>query len=219
MIYRLSGVLTAEERRKLDILSGDISAFADGTATAGWAAREVKANQQLGRGTRLDEARKIVSTAMMRHPVFASAALPRKLVSIMVSRYEPGMAYGAHVDDALMGGERTDLSFTLFLNAPASYDGGALVIHSSEGATEIKLDAGDAVLYATGLVHEVEPVSSGVRLAAVGWVRSHVRAAEQREVLFDLDLAARATFQKDGNCETFKQIQKSRANLLRMWAD
>lgn len=219
MIYRLSQVLTEEEQRKLALLCDDPAAFSEGAATAGWAARQVKANLQLGLGPRLDGARKIVSEALMRHPVFAAAALPRKLVSIMVSRYEPGMAYGAHVDDALMGGERTDLSFTLFLNPPSAYEGGALIIQASEGDTEIKLDAGDAVLYATGLVHEVAPVTSGARIAAVGWVRSHVRSAEQREVLFDLDMAGRAIFQTEGNSGTFRQIQKSRANLLRMWAD
>lgn len=219
MILRLADVLTDAELDQLRAVAKNPDSFDDGKKTAGWAAKAAKANLQLKRGPRLDAAKKIVAAAMNRHPVFSSFALPKRFTSILMSRYEPGMAYGAHVDDALMGGERTDLSFTIFLSDPDGYDGGELAIHGLDGTDEIKLNPGEAVVYDTGLLHEVRPVTSGERLAAVGWVRSHVRGPDQRETLFDLDLAARSVFAKEEASETYHRIAKARANLIRMWAD
>src|SRR5690606_17641083 len=112
---------------------------------------------------------------------------------LMFSRYEPGMTYGDHTDDALMGaGEdkvRTDLAFTIFLAERDSYEGGALVVESALGEQEIVLDAGDAILYPAGSIHRVAPVTAGARLAAVGWVESFVADAGRREILFDLSVA------------------------------
>ncbi|PWE16734.1 Fe2+-dependent dioxygenase [Marinicauda salina] len=219
MLHRLSGVLTEEELAAVRDLAADESAFVEGAATAGWAAKTVKANLQMKPGARADQARRIVETALKRHAAFEGAALPRRILRTMISLYRPGMTYGVHVDDALMGGARSDLSFTVFLSDPESYEGGGLVIHDSDGATEVKLAAGDAVVYPTGALHEVRPVTAGERLAAVGWVRSYVRAAERREILFDLDLAARAVFAEAGKTETYDRLAKTRANLLRMWAE
>ena len=129
------------------------------------------------------------------------------------------MTYGAHVDDALMGGMRTDVSFTVFLVPPDSYEGGELVIDSTAGEQAFKLAAGSAIVYPATSLHRVEPVPAGVRLAAVGWARSFVRDAGERELLFDLETARQAVFQQDGKSPTFDLLSKCGANLLRRWAE
>lgn len=129
------------------------------------------------------------------------------------------MAYGSHVDDALMGGMRTDVSFTLFLSEPDTYDGGALVIETSAGEDDVKLPAGSLVAYASTTLHRVAEVTRGARLAAVGWARSYIRDPAQREVLFDLDTAHQSLFQKSGKTPEFDLLSKTSANLLRMWAE
>jgi PKHD-type hydroxylase len=118
-----------------------------------------------------------------------------------------------------MGGARSDLSFTLFLADPESYEGGELALQDSSGETEIKLSAGDAVLYPTGALHQVKPVTSGERLAVVGWVRSFVRRADQRDILFDLSLTLNALLARDGKSAEVDRLMKTRTNLLRQWAD
>ena len=151
--------------------------------------------------------------------MFAAAARPKAIPRLLISRYEPGMAYGSHVDDALMGGVRTDLAFTLFLADPESFGGGALVIEDACGEQEVKLPAGELFLYPATTLHRVAPVTSGVRLAAVGWVRSFVRDAGRREVLFDLENAVRSVHASEGKSPLFDTLVRTRTNLLRMWAD
>lgn len=219
MLHRLSSVLNASDLAAIRDLVSDRSIFADGARTAGSAARQVKVNRQASPGPKTDAARRLAETALSRHAVFKEAAVPKRILRTLISLYGPGDAYGLHVDDALMGPSRSDLSFTLFLSDPQDYDGGALVLHDSSGATEVKLAAGDAVLYPTGALHEVAEVTRGERLAVVGWVRSFVRRADQREILFDLALTARALFERDGKSAEFDRIAKTRGNLLRLWAE
>jgi len=197
----------------------DQGAFVDGEATAGRVAREVKSNEQLETGARVDTVRTEVRKALMGHSGFVSFARPKTLSRILVSRYREGMAYGPHIDDALMGGRRADLSFTLFLSDPGSYEGGELVMDGPEGSTEIKLAAGDAVVYATSAIHQVAPVTRGERIAVVGWVRSLVRRPDQREILFDLDQVSTCLFERDGKTRELDLILKTKANLLRQWAE
>jgi PKHD-type hydroxylase len=160
-----------------------------------------------------------IEQALLGHEVFIAAARPKRLVRLLISRYEPGMTYGTHVDDALMEGVRTDLSFTLFLSDPDSYEGGALVIEDSYGERPIRLPAGELILYPSTSLHRVEPLSSGVRLAAVGWVRSYIRDPARREVLFDLEMALRQVHAQEGKSAVFDTLVKSRTNLLRLWAE
>jgi PKHD-type hydroxylase len=154
--------------------------------------------------------------------LFEIAARPARLTRLLFSRYEPGMTYGAHTDDALMGpGEdklRTDLAFTIFLEAPSAYEGGALTIESALGEQEIKLEAGDAILYPAGSIHYVAPVTKGARLAAVGWLESYVADAGRREILFDLSVARHRLSEGDAPREELLRLDKSISNLLRMWA-
>ena len=144
---------------------------------------------------------------------------PKALSPLLFSRYEKGMHYGSHVDDALMDGMRTDVSFTLFLSDPKSYDGGELVIESASGEETFKLAAGSLVAYPATSLHRVGDVTRGTRLAAVGWARSFIRDAARRELLFDLDTARRQMFAREGKSAEFDLVSKSLANLMRMWAE
>jgi PKHD-type hydroxylase len=194
--------------------------FVDGRATAGFAARVVKNNTQAaGNDRALTAVRDLVTTRILGNDVFRMAVRPKALTPVMFSRYEPGMNYGSHVDDAVMQGLRTDVSFTLFLGDPASYDGGELVIESASGDDAVKLDPGALVAYPATTLHRVNPVTRGERLAAVGWARSLIRDAAHRELLFDLDTARRQMFARDGKSNEFDLVSKSLANLMRMWTE
>lgn len=219
MLLHLSGILSAEKAAALRDLLDDPAVFADGRATAGWAARQVKNNEQVAPGARAETLGRTVEAALQANEVFNAYARPKAFVRTQFSRYTPGMAYGTHVDDALMGGVRTDLSFTLFLSDPHSYSGGELVIETEAGETAVKMAPGAAVIYPTGALHRVDPVSEGVRLAAVGWVRSYVRRADRRDILFDLDIATRTIAETDGKNAVYDRLAKTKANLMRMWAE
>lgn len=203
------------------------SQFVDGQKTAGWHARQVKHNRQISASQpgAQDLQQKILAQ-IAAHSVIATAVLPRRFRPLLFSRYETGMSYGSHVDDAIMARGatgtdeiRSDISFTLFLSPPESYEGGELVIESSSGEQVFKLQAGQAVIYPSTSQHRVCELTSGVRDAAVGWVQSYVRDAGQREMLFELDSVRRAIFKRDGKSGEFDQLSKVYSNLLRAWAD
>jgi PKHD-type hydroxylase len=194
--------------------------FVDGRATAGWAAKLVKNNlQAAGSDTALQSLRETIAAKISNHPLFHMVARPKALSTIVLSRYEPGMAYGSHVDDAIMSGMRSDVSFTLFLSDLDTYEGGALVIESSGGEEDVRLPAGSMVVYSSTTLHRVAEVTRGARLAAVGWARSFIRDPAQRELLFDLDTARQSLFSKQGKTPEFDLLSKTSANLLRMWAE
>jgi PKHD-type hydroxylase len=198
----------------------DTAAFVDGRETAGWAAKTVKNNMQAKAGdAAMDAARALVKDRIMANGLFAMAARPKQLSGLLFARYEPGMHYGAHVDDALMGGLRSDLSFTLFVDEPDMYEGGELVMETSAGESAVKGPAGALFVYPSTTLHRVAKLDSGVRRVCVGWAQSFVRNAEQREILFDLDTARRAVFNVSGKNAEFDLMSKSLANLMRMWAE
>jgi PKHD-type hydroxylase len=196
------------------------SRFRAGHETAGFAARTVKHNQQAaGSNPALASARKLIAERLMANALFVMAARPKALSPLLFSRYEPGMRYGSHVDDALMQGMRTDVSFTLFLSEPDDCKGGELVIESASGEEDVKLTAGSLVAYSSTALHRVADVTAGDRLAAVGWARSYIRDPAQRELLFDLDTARRRLFDTHGKTAEFDLLAKTFANLMRMWAE
>jgi PKHD-type hydroxylase len=216
----LQAVLEAEDlarvARELEGL-----AWSPGKRTAGAAARAVKQNLQAdGADPRTQALERFIAEALQRHPLFEIAARPARLSRLLFSRYEPGMEYGAHTDDALMGeGKlRTDLAFTLFLSARESYEGGALAIESALGEQDFALAAGDAMLYPAGSIHRVAPVTSGVRLAAVGWVQSAIADAGRRDILFDLSVTRARLAAAGAAGADLLALDKSVSNLLRMWA-
>ena len=192
--------------------------FVDGRETAGFAARTVKHNLQAAGEPALDAPRALVRERILANEVFGLAVRPKAL-SLMFSRYDPGMRYGTHVDDAIMHGMRADVAFTLFLSDPQSYDGGELVLDAAAGEDTIKLPSGALVAYPATSLHRVAEVTRGTRLAAVGWTRSFVRDPAQRELLFDLDTARRKLFAQQGATAEFDLLSKSLANLMRMWAE
>lgn len=214
MILRIANVLDSATLTSVIAVATD-SRFEDGSKTAGWSAREVKKNQQLLSGT----VSRMVDAALRRNDVFMAAAQPKTFCRIMLNRYEPGMFYGPHVDNALINGMRADISFTLFLSAADSYDGGELVLQGLDGETSVKLGQGDLVLYPTCSLHRVAEVRSGTRLACVGWVRSLVRLAMHREILFDLESVANSIYAREGKTDLFDRLSGVKANLTRLWAE
>jgi PKHD-type hydroxylase len=218
MILAIADVLSAADIADVHAALATAT-FRDGKATAGWSARLVKANLQATSGPELERVRALVDSRLTEHAVFALAVRPKTVLGPLFSRYEPGHAYGAHVDDALMGGVRTDVSFTLFLSAPESYDGGELVIDAASGEDAFKLAAGSVVTYPSTSLHRVAPVTRGQRLAAVGWVRSYLRDPAHRELLFELETARRRLFEREGKSADGDLLAKCAANLLRMWCE
>jgi PKHD-type hydroxylase len=216
MFLVISEVLSAPDVVAANQFLNTEASFDDGSKSAGRHARSVKHNEQADAKSSAPILKKVEATLQM-HPVFMAAARPQSFVKLMISRYRPGMAYGSHVDNPLMEGKRTDLSFTLFLSAPESYDGGELVIEGNDGDRTFKLPAGSLILYPTTTLHRVAEVTSGERIAVVGWVRSLICDDAQRELLFDLDNVVASLDGADRGVQD--RLHKVRANLMRMWVD
>lgn len=214
----IGDVLSAAEVDALTEAAAALS-FDDGKTTAGRYAKAVKANEQAAPSDALDAILDTVRGKLLANDLFKSAARPRHFARMLLSRYGPGAEYGTHVDDPIMHGARTDLSFTLPLSDPATYDGGGLVLEDPVEDRVIRAGAGDLVLYPTSALHRVEPVTRGTRLAIVGWVTSWVRDPARREVLHDLDVATAALFDEHGKTPAFDRLFKAKSNLYRMWAD
>ena len=160
-MMRIAQIFDPATLAELQAGLADPGLFADGRSSAGWHAREVKHDLQARRSRPVERALETIESALLRNEVFAAAARPKAIPRLLISRYEPGMAYGSHVDDALIGGVRTDLAFTLFLADPESFGGGALVIEDACGEQEVKLPAGELFLYPATTLHRVAPVTSG----------------------------------------------------------
>ena len=219
MIVTIADVLDLTEIREISRKIEDAD-FVDGASTAGARARRVKKNEQLATGE--TDVRPVVLQALLRHGEFKRAALPKKVRTPLISRYNAGMEYGLHVDNALMGSgqlERADVSVTVFLTGPDAYEGGELEIQSPFGPQSVKLPAGAAVLYPSSCLHRVCPVLSGERLAAVTWAQSLVRDAAKREILYELDSVRSYLHQHAPDSREANLADKNYSNLLRMWAE
>lgn len=225
MIVRIASVLAAEElsaiRARLE--SG---AWDDGRLTAGFQSAQVKANLQLPQSDPVArEASEAVLRALERSPLFVSAALPHHVFPPLFNRYGPGMSFGNHVDNAVrqIPGTphrlRTDVSATLFLNAPEEYDGGELIVEDTFGTHAVKLAAGDLVVYPARSLHRVSPVTRGVRQAAFFWVQSMVRDDGARTLLFDLDTSIRDLTATGADRDCVVRLTHCYHNLLRRWAE
>lgn len=220
MITMLTNLLQDAELQR--ILSGLAKGrFVSGEATAGSLVKSNKHNLQLDRNSvPANDLDLVILAALERNALFHSVALARQLRPFLYNRHEVGMSYGEHVDNPLMGkpGMRTDMSMTVFLSAPDSYDGGELFLRTPYGNQTVKGKAGDAVVYPTTLVHQVNPVTRGTRLAAVTWIESHVRDAACREILHDLNVAHRAVAAQSPDSDEAQLLSKTYTNLLKMWA-
>ncbi len=198
--------------------------FVDGKLSAGNAASRVKNNQEVARdAAELDILNDVVMNSLVRHPVYRAAALPLRVATPYYARYMPGMTYGEHVDDPIMGADgmpyRCDMAITLFLSNIGDYDGGELAVRTSFGTQLAKLPAGDAILYPASSLHHVTPVTRGERLVAVTWLQSAVRDPAQRELLYELHLAREKLLQAAPDAVETAQVNRSYVNLVRMWSD
>jgi len=220
MIVTIKNVLKPAQLEEISKILAKAE-FVDGRLTAAGTAAKVKKNQQAKAGGEdLKGAHKLVLTALARNESFKSLALPLRVMPPLFSRYEPGMEYGDHIDKPIMVNGtlvRSDLALTLFLSDPESYDGGELVITSDFGRQKLKPAAGSLVLYPASTIHRVEPVTKGVRLAAVSWVQSMIRSHEQRQIVSEVS-RSQAWAEKQDAKEALR-LQKIRANLMRQWAD
>ncbi len=166
---------------------------------------------------------RVVMGNLVRHPVYRAGALPLHVASPLYARYQPGMAYGDHLDDPIMGADgvkyRSDIAVTIFLSAPQEYDGGELVIRTHAGDQAVKRAAGDGVLYPAGSIHHVNPVTRGERLVAITWVQSLVRDPGRRELLYGLNTAREKLLQNAPEAAETTQVNAAYLNLIRMWSD
>ena len=207
----------------LEALRGQLSSaqYVDGRASAGAIAGRVKHNLELPA-----EAAAALSSETLRplyaHPQFQAATLPGRISGATFARYEPGMTYGFHTDDPVMGRDgqrfRCDVAVTLMLSEPEDFDGGALVVQTPFGEQRARPSAGTALVYPASSLHAVEPVSRGVRLVAVAWVQSMVASAEQRQLLFDLWRVRDTLAAALPDAEVSAEADRIYANLTRMWA-
>ena len=225
MLISIDQVLTKDEVRQFR-QELDASDWNDGAATAGTLAKSVKRNQQVADGSALAvRLGQHILRRLAATPLFISAALPRTIYPPKFNRYADGGTYGAHVDSALMflpGSSqqmRTDLSATLFLAEPEAYEGGVLEVEGPFGVQEVKLPAGDLVLYPSSSLHRVTPVTRGARVAAFFWIQSMVRDGEQRRMLFEMDTAIEALRRSQADNAAVLQLTGVYHNLLRRWAE
>lgn len=225
MLLRVPQVLNADELKQMRELMSAAD-WTDGKVTAGTQSAQVKRNIQLPETSEYaDNARQIVLKALSRNALFFSAALPKKIYPPLFNQYREGMDFGAHIDNAVrthaISGVhvRTDISCTLFIADPESYDGGELVIEDTYGHQMVKLPAGDMVLYPGTSLHHVRPVTKGARLASFFWVQSMVRDDAQRTLLFDMDAAIATLREQMGDTAAVIRLTGNYHNLIRMWAD
>ena len=227
MLLKIPDVLTPDELGHVRQVL-DTAPWIDGRATAGDLAAQAKCNAQLpADGHECRALGDLVLAALARCPAFQSAALPRRILPPLFNRYDTGMAFGLHTDNAIRivpgsGGThlRTDVSATLFLSDPNDYDGGELVIEDTYGTHAVKLAAGHLVLYPASSLHRVAPVTRGRRRACVFWAQSLVRDDGERALLYDLDVAIIDLRTRMGDGDGAVQgLVSHYHNLLRRWAE
>ncbi|MFA6041903.1 MAG: Fe2+-dependent dioxygenase [Methylophilus sp.] len=225
MLLHIPNVLNNEELNALQTLM-QTAQWTDGKVTAGTQSAQVKRNIQLPEtGQEAEAGRQIVLKALSRNALFFSAALPKKIYPPLFNQYREGMDFGAHIDNAVrthaISGVhvRTDISCTLFIADPESYEGGELVIEDTYGHQMVKLAAGDMVLYPGTSLHHVRPVTKGARLASFFWLQSMIRDDAQRTLLFDMDAAIATLREQVGDSAAVIRLTGNYHNLIRMWAD
>lgn len=220
MLLQIADILSLEECAALRDALAEESLWRDGAETAKGSARAVKNNLQADPALpAVKGALAKIEQALGDNRVFQAAAQPAALARIMINRYAAGMAYGPHVDAPYINGRRSDLSFTVFLSGPDDYEGGALVIDNAGHEDAVRGPQGSVVLYPSSAVHRVEPVIRGERIACVGWVRSRVRSADRRAILFDLETALAELHETDAPQALRDRLYNVRNNLLRTFGE
>ena len=225
MLLQIPNVLTSDEVSRARA-SLDAAEWIDGRVTAGHQSARAKDNEQVPeQHPAAREVGQMIVAALARNPLFLAAAIPLHVFPPLFNRYTGGQSFGSHVDNAVrrVSGTahqmRTDVSATLFLSEPDSYDGGELVVEDTYGVQSVKLAAGSMVLYPATSLHHVRPVTRGARVASFFWIQSMVRDDGQRTLLFDLDLAIQRLAGETPDHPSVLQLTGVYHNLLRRWAD
>ena len=224
MMLHIPNVLTPEQVRAMRAAI-DAADWVDGRATVGAQGAQVKHNRQLPENSPVAlEQGRLIQQALAAHPLYFAAALPLRTVPPLFNRYAGGETYGLHVDGAMRPlphgtALRTDLSCTLFLCEPEDYEGGELVVVDTYGTHEVKLPAGDLILYPSTSLHRVEPVTRGERVCSFFWVQSMVRDDSRRAMLFELDQTIQKLRARLGETEETVALTGQYHNLLRMWSE
>lgn len=225
MMLHVPDVLSPDQVREMRAAL-DATHWVDGRETVGDQGAQVKRNRQLPESSPVSrELGATILAALSRHALFFSAALPARFVPPLFNRYEGGEHYGVHVDGsvrAVPGSSqqlRTDLSCTLFLSEPEDYEGGELEVIDTYGSHEVKLPAGDLILYPASSLHRVHPVTRGARVCSFFWLQSMVRGDAQRGMLFELDQTIQKLRARLGECEETVALTGHYHNLLRLWAE
>ena len=226
MLIAIPGLFDTQGVARLrDVI--DAGEWVDGNVTSGPQAALAKANEQLAEDSAASrEAGAMVLEALGASPLFIAAALPLKIFPPLFNRYAGGQHFATHVDNAVRiqrGSEfrvRADLSMTVFLEDPDSYDGGELLVEGQFGAQSVKLPAGDAILYPSSSLHKVAPVTRGRRVASFFWIQSMVRDDGARRLLFEMDSAVQRVSAELGQADrSVVELTGVYHNLLRRWAD
>ena len=224
MLLHIPDILDREQVARLRHAL-DQATWTDGRETVGSQGAQVKRNQQLPDSSPLrEELGKTVLDALARNTLYHAATLPLRTLMPRFNRYEGGGQYGFHVDGAVMSlphGEqlRSDISCTLFLAEPEAYDDGELVISDTYGEHEVKLPAGDLIIYPSSSLHRVMPVTRGARIAAFFWVQSLVRDDNRRRLLFELDTSIQTLTRTGADAQAVLQLTGTYHNLLRQWSE
>jgi PKHD-type hydroxylase len=220
MIRHIRNVLAADELARLQALA-KVVRFDDGRMTN--PGTTVKNNLQVPQNDPLaSEPGVLVRDALMRHPELRAFAFPKQMARPTMVRYEPGMNYGWHVDEALFPSNppmRSDLSCTVFLSPREDYDGGELVIELGQQTLSFKGEAGDAILYPSTTIHQVTPVTRGARLVAITWLQSWVADAARRELLLQIDELRLLEMAARRDPRALVLLESLRTNLFRTWSD
>ncbi|WP_077148645.1 Fe2+-dependent dioxygenase [Sphingopyxis sp. KK2] len=226
MLIAIPDLLSADEVAQIRALI-DAADWIDGNATSGPQSALAKRNEQLPEdGDTARRAGRMILEALGRSLLFFASALPLKIFPPLFNRYGEGHEFDTHVDNAIRlkrGTEfrmRSDLSITVFLEAPENYDGGELLVEDHYGVQRVKLAAGHAVVYPSSSLHRVTPITRGTRVASFFWLQSMIRDAEERRILFDLDRSVqRLTNDLGGKDRSVIELTGVYHNLLRRWAD
>ena len=224
MLLHIPDVLSREQVTQLRVML-DAADWTDGRETVGAQGAQVKHNQQLPDASPLRrQLGEVVLAALAKNPLYHAAALPMRTLPPRFNRYQGGGQYGFHVDGAVMALSsdaqlRSDVSCTLFLSEPDEYDGGELIVNDTYGEHEVKLPAGDLIVYPSSSLHRVTPVTRGVRVAAFFWVQSLIRDDSRRRLLFDLDSSIQRLTQGGADAASLLQLSGVYHNLLRQWAE
>lgn len=220
MLFQIAGILQDHDCTAIKDALSDASLWRDGKETAKGGARAAKSNEQAERSAApVKGVTAKIEKALRANSVFCAAAQPASFGRMMINRYQDGMAYGDHVDAAYIDGQRTDLSFTVFLNDPETYEGGALVIDNAGHEDAIKGPAGSVVLYPSTAVHRVEAVTKGTRLACIGWLKSRVKLPIHRQLIFDVETSLAELRECGAPQVTLTRLANLRNNLLRTFGD